>query len=146
VSALAVLTHQRQQQGAASSITRSQRKQAQNKRKRVRQLVAMMQSWQAVDAPSSATVERLPAAWTDSQETLLFKGEYPWRLTAKDSSSAVAAVLAERFRDMCAEVSAGCWYDNQLACERRVCFGCKHIGNPTLHGRLLICGAVEHCC
>jgi hypothetical protein len=108
VSALAVLTHQRQQQGAASSITRSQRKQAQNKRKRVRQLVAMIQSWQVVDAPSSAAVERLPAAWTDSEVTQLFKGEYPWRLTSTDSSSAVAAVLAERFRDVCAEVSAGC--------------------------------------
>lgn len=105
VSALAVLIYERQQQGAASSITRSQRKQAQSRRKRVRQLVMMMHSWQVVEAPSSEVVEQLPAAWTDSEVTKLFKGEYPWRLGTFNSSGAVAAVLAERFRDACAEVS-----------------------------------------
>jgi hypothetical protein len=105
VSALAVLVYERQQQGAASSITRSQRKQAQSRRKRVRQLVMMMHSWQVVEAPSSGVVEQLPAAWTDSEVTKLFKGEYPWRLGTSNSSGAVAAVLAERFRDACADVS-----------------------------------------
>ena len=106
VSALSVLTHERQQQGAASSITRSQRKQAQSRRKRVRQLVGMMHSWRVVDAPSSVAVQQLPAAWTDSKVTELFQGKYPWRHGAADDSGAVAAVLAERFRDACAEVSA----------------------------------------
>jgi hypothetical protein len=104
VSALSVLTYERQQQGAASSITRSQRKQAQSRRKRVRQLVALIHTWQVVDAPSSEAVGQLPAVWSDTEVAKLFKGEYPWRPGAADSSGAVAAVLAERFRDVCAEV------------------------------------------
>jgi hypothetical protein len=107
VSALAVLTYERQQQGAASSITRSQRKQAQGRRKRVRQLVAMLHTWQVVDAPGSDAVQLLPAVWTEAEVTKLFKGEYPWRGAAANRSGAVAAVLAERFRDVCAEVRAG---------------------------------------
>lgn len=109
VSGLAVLRYERQQQGPASSITRSQKKQAQSTRKRVRQLVSVMHSWQLSDAPSSSAVEQLPAAWTDSQVTNLFKGEYPWRVGAGGSGGAVAAVLAERFRDVCAEVSQQGW-------------------------------------
>lgn len=105
VSALAVLTFQRQQQGAASSITRSQQKQAQSRRKRVRQLVAVMRSWQEVDAPCSDVARQLPAAWTDKEVAKLFKGEFPWG-GASGSSGAVASLLAERFRDVCAEVSA----------------------------------------
>jgi hypothetical protein len=110
VSALAVLKHQRQQQGAASSITRSQKKQAESRRKRVRQLVGMMHSWQVVDAPSSSVVEQLPAAWTEVEVTQLFKGEYPWRVGADGSAGAVAAVLAERYWDVCAEVSQSYGY------------------------------------
>jgi hypothetical protein len=79
VSALAVLAYERQQQGAASSITRSQRKQAQSRRKRVRQLVAMLHTWQVVDAPGSDAVQLRPAVWTEAEVTKLFKGEYPWR-------------------------------------------------------------------
>lgn len=104
VSALSVLTYARQQQGAASSITRSQKKQAQSRRTRVRQLVGVMHSWQTEDAPSSSAVEQLPAAWTEAEVTKLFKGEYPWRCGSGGSGAAVAAMLAERFRDACAEV------------------------------------------
>ncbi|KAF6255126.1 hypothetical protein COO60DRAFT_1641828 [Scenedesmus sp. NREL 46B-D3] len=43
------------------------------------------------------------SAWTDSKVTELFQGKYPWRHEAADDSGAAAAVLAERFRDACAE-------------------------------------------
>lgn len=103
VSALAVIKHERLQQGAASSITRSQRKSLQNRRKRVRQLVAVMHSWQQLQAPSSSVVQQLPREWTDTEVAKLFQGEYPWRQAAAGAPGPVAAVLAERFRDVCAE-------------------------------------------
>lgn len=108
ISALAVIKHERQQQGAASSITRSQRKSMQTRRKRVRQLVAVMHSWQVLQAPSSSVVQQLPPQWTEAEVAKLFKGEYPWRqAAAAGANGPVAAVLAERFRDACAEVRSG---------------------------------------
>lgn len=111
VSALAVIKHERQQQGAANSITRSQRKMAQNRRKRVRELAAIMHSWQVVDAPSSSVLAQLPNNWTEQEVNNLFKGEYPWR-QGQPGLDPVAAVLAEQYMDACAEVTfspaAGC--------------------------------------
>ncbi|WIA43723.1 hypothetical protein OEZ86_010149 [Tetradesmus obliquus] len=56
-----------------------------------------------VDAPGSDAVQLLPAVWTEAEVTKLFKGEYPWRRGGR--SGAVAAVLAERFSDVCAEMA-----------------------------------------
>jgi hypothetical protein len=128
VSALAVLKHQRQQQGAASSITRSQKKQAESRRKRVRQLVGMMHSWQVVDAPSSSVVEQLPAAWTEVEVTSCSRASTRGGLGhSSGSAGAVAAVLAERYRDVCAEVSQSYGYRQCSAIVAQL-----HVLMPTL--------------
>lgn len=91
----------RQQSGAASSLTRSQQNRAKRKRKRIRQLVDSMAAWQQLPLPESSTLRQLPARWTESVIKDLFKGIFPWKQLP---DSDVPAVLAEQFREACAEV------------------------------------------
>lgn len=100
VSALAALRLDRTRSGSASKVTRSLIKRAERRRNRVRGLVATISRWQqAENISSSVIVERLPA-WSEGDIKQLFTGVYPWRATG----GGVLAVLAEQYRDACAEV------------------------------------------
>lgn len=101
VALLGNILQERQQSGAASSLTRSQQNRAKRKRKRIRQLVDSMAAWQQMDLPESSTLQQLPARWTESVIKGLFKGTFPWKQLP---DSDVPAVLAEQFREACAEV------------------------------------------
>lgn len=81
---------------------------ATNKRKRVRQLVSVMQTWQQLPASCSSMTAQLPASWTDTEVSKLFKGDYPWQQGHNTILGAVTKLMAERFRDACAEVSSSC--------------------------------------
>lgn len=108
VAALGSIMQERQQSGAASNLTRSQQNRAKRKRKRIRQLVDSIASWQQLDLPSSTVTQQLPASWGEQVVSNLLKGTFPWRQTL---SGNVPAVLAEQFREACAEVrgrGAGC--------------------------------------
>jgi hypothetical protein len=94
---------ERQQSGAASSLTRSQQNRAKRKRKRIRQLIDSIATWQQLDLPSSTVTQQLPARWSEQVVSDLLKGTFPWR---QSSSGDVPAVLAEQFREACAEVRA----------------------------------------
>jgi alkylhydroperoxidase family enzyme len=100
VAALAVM----QQRGAVS--TQSHKRRAQSRRKKVRQLIAAMQTWQQTDLASSEAVEQLPATWGDDELAGLFAGKFPWRRTGGANEAGVSLLLAEQFRDACAEVGA----------------------------------------
>jgi hypothetical protein len=88
VAALAVL----QQRGTAS--TQAQKRRAAARRKKVRQLVAAMQTWQQSDLVSTATVQQLPAAWGDDlviqpiAEVLLVRRLYALGLKACSMNAA----------------------------------------------------------
>ena len=101
VALLSNILQERQQSGAASSLTRSQQNRAKRKRKRIRQLVDSMAAWQQLRLPDSSTMRQLPARWTEAVIKDLFKGVFPWKQLA---DSDVPAVLAEQFREACAEV------------------------------------------
>jgi multidrug efflux pump subunit AcrA (membrane-fusion protein) len=101
VSALAALRLDRQRLEFASKITRSLTKRATRRRNRVRGLVAVISRWQqATNIPSSSVMGRLPAAWSEADIKQLFTGSYPWQATG----GGVLSVLAEQYRDACAEV------------------------------------------
>lgn len=101
VALLGNILQERQQSGSASSLTRSQQNRAKRKRKRIRQLVDSMAAWQQLDLPDSSTVQQLPTSWTEQVVKNLFKGVFPWK---RLPDSDVPAVMAERFREACAEV------------------------------------------
>lgn len=101
VALLGSILQERQQSGAASSLTRSQQNRAKRKRKRIRQLVDSMAAWQQHDLPETSTLLQLPTRWTESVIKDLFKGIFPWKQLP---NSDVPAVLAEQFREACAEV------------------------------------------
>lgn len=105
LSQLAVQVAERPQQGTASKVTRAQAKSIKRKRKRVRELVGVMQTWQQLDAPSSSAVQQLPAVWGEAEVKQLFTGVYPWRQGPAAEREASLAVLAGELRDACAEVS-----------------------------------------
>ena len=105
VAGLQVLKFDRQQAGAASCLTRSQRKMATSKRKRVQQLVSVMQTWQQLQLPGSSVTAPLPANWSEADISQLFKGIYPWQQGSNAVLGAVTKIMAERFRDACAEVT-----------------------------------------
>ena len=100
VSALAALRLDRKRSGSASKVTQSLIKRAERRRNRVRGLVGTISRWQqAENISSSVIVEQLPA-WSEGDIKQLFTGVYPWRATG----GGVLAVLAEQYRDACAEV------------------------------------------
>jgi hypothetical protein len=99
VALLGNILQERQQSGAASSLTRSQQNRA--KRKRIRQLVDSIAAWQKLPLPNSSTVQQLPASWTEAVIKDIFKGVFPWKQLPDGD---VPAVLAEQFREACAEV------------------------------------------
>jgi hypothetical protein len=98
VAALAVM----QQRGAVS--TQSHKRRAQGRRKKVKQLIAAMQTWQQTDVASSEAVQQLPAIWGDAEYDGLFAGKFPWRQAGGANEAGVSLLLAEQFRDACAEV------------------------------------------
>jgi len=104
IAGLQVLKFDRQQAGSASKTTRSQRRMATNRRKRVRQLVSVMETWQQLPVPSSTVTALLPAIWTEANIAQLFQGIYPWQQGSGAVLGAVTKLMAERFRDACAEV------------------------------------------
>ena len=106
VAALGELTQGRKQLGAASAQTRNQDRRARRRRKRIRQLVDTMQTWQQKDLPQSAVTQALPAVWTEHAIKQLFAGCFPWH-QASGGAGRLPVLLVERFRDACAEVS-GC--------------------------------------
>jgi len=61
VAALGELTQGRKQLGAACTQTRNQDRRARRRRKRIRQLVDTMQTWQQKELPQSAVTQALPA-------------------------------------------------------------------------------------
>jgi hypothetical protein len=93
-----------QQRGVAS--TQAQKRRAAARRKKVRQLVAAMQTWQQTDLESTEVVQQLPATWGDDELAGLFEGKFPWRQSAGANQAGVSLLLAEQFRDACAEVRA----------------------------------------
>ena len=103
VALLGNILQQRQQSGAASSLTRSQQNRAKHKRKRIRQQLNSIATWQQLDLPSSTVTQQLPGQWSEQMVSDLLKGTFPWRQSATGD---VPAVLAEQFREACAEVSA----------------------------------------
>jgi hypothetical protein len=107
VAALGELTLGRKQLGAACAQTRNQDRRAKRRRKRIRQLVDTMQTWQQKDLPQSAVTQTLPAVWTEQAIKQLFAGSFPWH-QASGGAGRLPVLLVERFRDACAEVS-GCW-------------------------------------
>lgn len=102
VSILGNVLQERTQSGASSSLTRSQQRRAKTRRKRIRQLVDSVAAWQQYDLPSSPITAQLPSEWTVQVMNNLFKGTFPWRQLLDGD---VPALLAEQFRDACAEVS-----------------------------------------
>jgi hypothetical protein len=104
VSALAALRLNRRRLGFANKITRALTKSATRRRNRVQGLVAVISRWQqAQNIPSSSVMGQLPAAWSEADIKKLFTGTYPWQATG----GGVLSVLAEQYRDACAEVRAG---------------------------------------
>ena len=108
VSGLVALRLERSSWGAASRNTRSLNKRCQRRRKRIRELVNLLQSWCAAELPplGSGVVSSLPASWSEEQIQQLFQGHYPWRAEGITGGGAAAALphLAERYRDALAEV------------------------------------------
>lgn len=101
VAVLGSILQERQQLGAASRRTRNQHNRATRRRKRIRQLVDSMAAWQQLDLPASPASQLLPARWTEQITLEIFKGSFPWR---QGESGGVPSLLAEQFRDACAEV------------------------------------------
>jgi hypothetical protein len=66
VSALAALDLERPRLGAASKVTRAHSNSMKRRRKRIREFVAVMQTWQQTDAPSSPLVQQLPQVWSEA--------------------------------------------------------------------------------
>jgi hypothetical protein len=101
VAVLGSILQERQQLGAASRRTRNQHNRATRRRKRIRQLVDSMAAWQQLDLPASPASQLLPARWTEQITLDIFKGSFPWR---QGETGGVPSLLAEQFRDACAEV------------------------------------------
>lgn len=120
VALLGNIMQERQQSGAASNLTRSQQNRAKRKRKRIRQLIDSIATWQQVDLPSSTVTQQLPARWSEQVVSALLKGTFPWR---QSSSGDVPAVLAEQFREACAEVR------REARCDRGLCSQRKESGD-----------------
>jgi hypothetical protein len=104
VSALAALDLERPRLGAASKVTRAHSNSMKRRRKRIREFVAVMQTWQQTDAPSSPLVQQLPQVWSEAVIKQLYAGVYPWRQGVAAEKSAALDALAKQFRDACAEV------------------------------------------
>jgi hypothetical protein len=104
-AALGELTQARSQLGAACVQTRNQDQKAKRRRKRIRQLVDTISTWQQKELPASAVTSQLPPVWTEQAIKQLFAGRFPWQ--ASGSSGQLPSLLVERFRDACAEVSVG---------------------------------------
>jgi hypothetical protein len=107
VAVLGSITQERKQSGASSSLTRSQQRRAKSRRKRIRQLVDSVAAWQQYELPASNITGQLPAQWSEQVITSLFKGTFPWKQPADGDAASVPALLAEQFRDACAEVRPG---------------------------------------
>jgi hypothetical protein len=102
VAVLGSILQERQQLGEASRLTRNQHNRAARRRKRIRQLVDSMAAWQQLDLPASPASQLLPARWTEQVVLDIFKGSFPWK---QGEDGGVPSLLAEQFRDACAEVS-----------------------------------------
>lgn len=102
-AALGELTQVRRQLGAACGQTRNQDRRARRRRKRIRQLVDTMHTWQQKGLPASAVTQHLPAVWTEQAIKQLFGGRFPWQHTS-GGPGRLPILLVERFRDACAEV------------------------------------------
>jgi len=102
-AALGELTQVRRQLGASCGQTRNQDRRARRRRKRIRQLVDTMQTWQQKNLPPSPVTQHLPAVWTEQAVKQLFGGHFPWQHTAGGPGK-LPTLLVERFRDACAEV------------------------------------------
>jgi hypothetical protein len=107
VAMLGSITQERKQSGASSSLTRSQQRRAKTRRKRIRQLVDIVSAWQQYELPAGNMMGQLPAQWTEQVINNLFKGTFPWKQPADGDAVSVPALLAEQFRDACAEVRRG---------------------------------------
>lgn len=107
VAVLGTILQERRHLGEASRLTRSQHNRAARRRKRIRQLVDSMKAWQQLDLPASPTSQLLPAQWTEEGILDIFKGTFPWKCGLDTD---VPALLAEQFRDACAEVSNTAWH------------------------------------
>jgi hypothetical protein len=101
VAVLGSILQERQQLGEASRLTRNQHNRAARRRKRIRQLVDSMAAWQQLDLPASPVSQLLPARWTEQVVLGIFKGSFPWK---QGEDGGVPSLLAEQFRDACAEV------------------------------------------
>ncbi len=102
-AALGELTQVRMQLGAACGQTRNQDRRARRRRKRIRQLVDTMFTWQQKELPPSIVTQNLPAQWTEQAIKQLFSGSFPWH-HASGGAEQLPILLVERFRDACAEV------------------------------------------
>lgn len=79
---------------------------ADRRRKRIRDFVAMMQSWECFDTTMGTGVASASVAtvqWTEEAIRGLFAGMYPWHDGI--SSTAELRVLASQFKECAAEVS-----------------------------------------
>lgn len=102
-AALGEITQGRRQLGAACAQTRSQDRRARARRKRIRQLVDTMFTWQQKQLPPSHVTQNLPAQWDEQAIKQLFGGRFPWHDTSGGAGQ-LPILLVERFRDACAEV------------------------------------------
>jgi len=104
VSGLVAIRLERSSLGVASRNTRSLQKRAQRRRKRIRELINLLQTWQDAGLPQqdSPVIAQLPEQWTEEQIQKLFRGTYPWRGDCGEGAAALPH-LAEQYRDACAE-------------------------------------------
>lgn len=102
VAALGNILQERRQMGEASRLTKNQHNRAARRRKRIRQLIDSMAAWQQLDLRPSPISQLLPVQWTEQVVLGIFKGTFPWK---QGAVVGVPALLAEQFRDACAEVS-----------------------------------------
>jgi hypothetical protein len=131
VALLGNIMQERQQSGASSSLTRSQQNRAKRRRKRIRQLVDSIATWQQLDLPSSTVTQQLPDKWSDQVVSGLLKGTFPWK---QSSTGDVPAVLAEQFREACAEVRAGVVSIPCVVCKKHTCgFGSAVVSQTSRH-------------
>jgi hypothetical protein len=117
VAVLGSILQERQQLGAASRLTRNQHNRAARRRKRIRQLVDSMAAWQQLDLPASPASQLLPARWTEQVVLDMFKGSFPWK---QGEAGGVSSLLAEQFREACAEVRLHVVIDHTM----RSCANC----------------------
>lgn len=126
---LGSITQQRQQSGAASSLTRNQERTAERRRTRIRQLVDSIAGWQQANLPPSDVTARLPASWSAVQVQALFKGDFPWQ---QRDDGTVPDLLTKQFMDACAEVRVCAGWSGLFVCGTHQSFRPRGSPSPPL--------------